>query len=100
LRHEPAPQPDGRTGVQQPCRPGSPVSELNNDAHEPLTSDLVEWAEIIFVMERSHRTKLAKRFRRQLRANVLCLDIPDEYAFMQPELVTLIETRAGRHLSQ
>jgi predicted protein tyrosine phosphatase len=71
---------------------------LNNDADEPLTVELVEWAEIIFVMEKAHRTKLAKRFRRQLRAKVICLDIPDDYTFMQPELVALLESRAGRHL--
>jgi predicted protein tyrosine phosphatase len=29
---------------------------------------------------------------------VICLDIPDEYAFMQAELVTLLEARAGRFL--
>ena len=29
---------------------------------------------------------------------VVCLDIPDDYAFMQPELVALLEKRVGPHL--
>lgn len=57
----------------------------NNDADEPLTSELVRWADLIFVMEKSHRAKLAKRFRADLRGKrVICLDIPDDYAYMDP----------------
>ena len=29
---------------------------------------------------------------------IVCLDIPDNYAFMQPELVTLLEKKAGPFL--
>jgi len=30
----------------------------NNDAENPLTDELVEWADFIFVMERQHRNKV------------------------------------------
>jgi predicted protein tyrosine phosphatase len=60
---------------------------------------MVEWADIIFVMERAHRARLQCRFRAQLkRARVICLDIPDDYAFMQPELVALLEKKVGPFL--
>ena len=39
---------------------------LNNDATTPLTPELIEWAEFIFVMEKAHRNKLQKKFRRYL----------------------------------
>ena len=53
----------------------------------------------IFVMERAHRAKLQRRFRPQLkRARVICLDIPDDYAFMQPELVALLQRKVTPHL--
>ena len=59
----------------------------------------MEWADIIFVMERAHRARLQRRFRAQLkRARVICLDIPDDYAFMQPELVALLEKRVGAYI--
>jgi predicted protein tyrosine phosphatase len=72
---------------------------LNNDAESPLTQELVEWADIIFVMERTHRAKLSRRFGRHLRsAQVICLDIPDRYRFMDPDLIRLLEARVTRHL--
>jgi predicted protein tyrosine phosphatase len=50
-------------------------------------------------MEKRQRSKLATRFARHLQGKrVICLDIPDDYAFMQPELVRLLEAKAGRFL--
>ena len=72
---------------------------LAPDAEEQVTPDHIEWADIIFVMERAHRAKLQRRFKAHLkRARVICLDIPDDYVFMQPELVVLLEKRVGPHL--
>ncbi|WP_119388627.1 low molecular weight protein tyrosine phosphatase family protein [Taklimakanibacter lacteus] len=71
----------------------------NNGADNPLTAELVEWADIIFVMEKTHRNKLQQRFRSSLkRARVICLDIPDEYGFMDPMLIRLLETKVSRFL--
>lgn len=72
---------------------------LAPDADEPCTDQLVEWADIIFVMERAHRARLQTRFRTSLKsARVVCLDIPDDYAFMQPELVALLKKKVGPFL--
>lgn len=69
---------------------------LAPDAEEECSAELVEWADIIFVMEKAHRTKLKRRFGAHLkRARVICLDIPDDYAFMQPELVALLDRKVG-----
>ncbi|RWA60056.1 low molecular weight protein tyrosine phosphatase family protein [Mesorhizobium sp.] len=71
----------------------------NHDADNPLTHELVAWADIIFVMERAHRAKLQKKFRSSLKgARVVCLDILDNYAFMDPELVRLLEAKVPRYL--
>jgi predicted protein tyrosine phosphatase len=57
------------------------------------------WADIIFVMEKTHRTKLQQRFRKYLNGKrVVCLDIPDDYKYMQEELVKLLEVKVGRFL--
>lgn len=72
---------------------------LAPDAEEACSPELVEWADIIFVMERAHRAKLQRRFKPHLkRARVICLDIPDDYAFMQPELVALLQKKVAPHL--
>lgn len=71
----------------------------NHDAENPLTPELVEWANLIFVMEREHKTKLQTRHQPQLRGKrVICLDIPDNYKFMDATLVKLLKTKVGRHL--
>jgi predicted protein tyrosine phosphatase len=50
-------------------------------------------------MERAHRARLQRRFGRWLKGKrVICLDIPDDYAFMQPELVALLEKKVGPFL--
>ncbi|MDZ4363057.1 phosphotyrosine protein phosphatase [Brevundimonas sp.] len=61
-------------------RPGVETASagLAPDAEELVTADHLEWADIIFVMERAHRAKLQRRFKAHLkRARVICLDIPD-----------------------
>ena len=72
----------------------------NNDAEIRLTAELVERAQVIVAMERQHRDKVSSRFRNQLAGKrIVCLDIPDDYSFMQTELVGLLEARAARFLS-
>lgn len=72
---------------------------LNHDAEEAVTSELVEWADVIFVMERAHRNKLQKRFKPHLkRARVICLGISDDYDFMAPDLVALLKARVPQFL--
>jgi predicted protein tyrosine phosphatase len=71
----------------------------NNGAENPLSHELVEWADIIFVMERAHRTKLQAKYRAVMKnARLICLNIPDDYAFMDPALVELLKTRVPRYL--
>jgi len=74
---------------------------LNHDAETPVTPELIEWSEIIFVMERAHRSRLSKRFARWVGdRRVICLDIPDEFEYMDPALVKILKARVLRHLPQ
>jgi len=72
---------------------------LASDADSPLDADTLDWADLIFVMEKTQRRRLKEKFGSRLRGQrVICLDIPDDYAFMQPELVELLKNRMSRHL--
>src|SRR5262245_1728908 len=72
---------------------------LNNDAENVVGPELLDWAQIIFVMEKVHRNKLRKQYGRYLNGKrIVCLDIPDEFDFMDPELVALLKARVPRHL--
>ena len=72
---------------------------LNHDAENPVTPELIEWAELIFVMEKAHRNKLSSKFKRHLsKQRIVCLGIPDEYEFMDPVLVRLLKFKVARFL--
>jgi predicted protein tyrosine phosphatase len=74
---------------------------LNHDAEETVTAEIVEWADVIFVMEKAHRNKLQKKFKAQLKAKrIICLDIPDNYDFMDPALVRLLKLRVPQLLPE
>ena len=61
------------------------------DAESPVTPELIEWADVVLVMEPAHRSKLAKQFPNALRGErAACLDVPDDYAYMDPGLVELL----------
>ncbi len=72
---------------------------LAPDAELRVSSDQLQWADLIVVMEKSHRSTLTRRFGRYLaHARVVCLDIPDRYDFMDPDLVDLLERKMARFL--
>jgi len=74
---------------------------LNHDAESPVTGELLEWAELIFVMEKAHRSKLTSKFRRHIKGQrIVCLDIPDNYAFMDPALIGLLLQKVAPHLAR
>jgi predicted protein tyrosine phosphatase len=72
---------------------------LNQGAENPLTPELLDWADLIFVMERGHKTKLSRVFKPYLNGKrVVCLNIPDNYKFMDPALVKLLKTKVSGFL--
>lgn len=72
---------------------------LSKEAPTKLSGDLIEWADIVFVMEPIHRSKVMEKFRDLFKSKrLICLDIPDNYSRMQPELVELMSEKVLRHL--
>jgi len=69
----------------------------NSDAETPVSGDLIEWADIILVMEKSHRNKISKKYKELIKdKRLVVLDIPDNYERMQPELVKLLKAKVSR----
>jgi predicted protein tyrosine phosphatase len=72
---------------------------LSPRARRRLRADDLLWADVVFVMEAKHRARLVGRFREELGETPLhVLDIPDEYPFMAPELVSLLRERVDWRL--
>ena len=62
-------------------------------------SDL-EWADVIFVMESKHRSRIRESLSQALGQTPLhVLDIPDDYQFMDPELIELLQERVEPYLN-
>lgn len=67
---------------------------LAPDAEVRVSAEQLDWATLIFVMEKNQRSKLTRQYRAVLAGKrVICLDIPDDYAYMQPELVSLLQRK-------
>ena len=71
----------------------------SSDAHNPVSADLIDLADIIFVMESVHRRRLNNKFKSALKTKKLVvLGISDEYDYMDPELIKLLRTKLARYV--
>ena len=74
---------------------------IHESANNPLDREAIEWAELIFTMESKHKTKIQQRFKSSLNGKkIIALDIPDEFAYMQPELIELLEKKVMPYLKK
>jgi predicted protein tyrosine phosphatase len=72
---------------------------LNNDAEVPLSEEQIRWADLIIVMETSHRNRLNRKFKSALAGKrIAVLNIPDEYDYMDPSLVALLKVRCASYI--
>jgi predicted protein tyrosine phosphatase len=64
-----------------------------------VTAKLINWANIIFAMEKRHKERLDENFSNEmLNKEVVVLDIPDDYDYMDPELIDTIKTSVSPYL--
>ena len=81
--------------------PGLEVASagLNDDSATSVSAELLEWADVIFVMEKIHRSKLSRRYGKHLKKQrIICLDIPDKFEYMDDGFVRLLKATVPRHL--
>ena len=72
---------------------------LNNDAEVPLSAEQIEWADLIVVMEKVHQVRLNRKFGKLLGGRrIAVLNIPDDYDYMDPALVSLLKQRCAPYL--
>ena len=72
---------------------------LSNDAGYKVSAELIEWAELIFVMEKAHQAKLRKKFKPYLKdQRVIVLEIPDIYDFMEPSLIEELSKKLSGYI--
>lgn len=64
-----------------------------------VTAGHLGWADIVFCMEKDHLSQLRRKFPEALRGRrVVCLRVPDDYEFMQPELLDELRAALAEHV--
>ena len=71
----------------------------SEDALVRVNTRMLEWAYVVFTMDDQQRAALERMFPSHPVLDLLiCLDIPDDFTFLDPTLVTLLEERVKAHL--
>jgi predicted protein tyrosine phosphatase len=69
-------------------------------SRQRVTEGLLGWADSIFVMESKHRDYLRDKFPESLTGKkVICLRIPDDYGFNDPDLIDLLKANLSSHVA-
>ena len=69
------------------------------DALVRVNRRMLEWADAIFTMDQEQHRALARMFPgHPALERLICLDISDEFTFLEPDLVKLLEERVTPHL--
>ncbi len=69
------------------------------NARRTVAANDLQWATHIFVMEKKHKQRLMAKFNRLLEyKNVIVLDIPDEYHYMDNELISVLNDSVEHYL--
>jgi len=68
-------------------------------ARVKVTSGHIGWADLIFAMEKKHVRRLQEHFRDILtNKKIVCLNIPDDYQYMDSELIELLISSVSAHV--
>ena len=73
----------------------------SEDALVRVNQRMLEWADVIFIMDDDQRHGLTRMFPGHAALDrLVCLDIQDRYDFLDPELITLLRERTAPHLQR
>lgn len=67
---------------------------VKDTARVPVTRELLEWADYILVMEKSHRNKIREKYEDIYQnKRIINLEIPDIYPYMDERLQNLLKIK-------
>lgn len=65
---------------------------VRSEAKRRISEQDLKWADVVFVMERPHKTWIESRFARLDLPRIEVLGIPDNFEFMDAELQDLLKS--------
>ena len=69
----------------------------SDQARIKISQKIIDWADVVLVMERKHRDIIKQRFSFN-RQQLIVLDIEDNYPFNDPELVEMLQMALAAYL--
>lgn len=64
-----------------------------------LNSKIIDWADLIFVMEKKHKQRMLENFPiESKRKKIVILDIQDEFKYMNKELIEEIKSMVDNYI--
>jgi predicted protein tyrosine phosphatase len=73
----------------------------SKNSRKTVNSDDLRWADLVMVMEPKHKERLLAQYPGEMRfKEIHVLDIPDNYRYMDPELVLAITAAVDPILTQ
>lgn len=70
-----------------------------NNARVKVTPGLLGWADMIFCMEKKHMRRIREKYSDIVTDKaVICLNIPDDYNYMDEDLCELLESVVPEYL--
>ncbi|WP_405207116.1 phosphotyrosine protein phosphatase [Aquimarina sp. LLG6339-5] len=66
----------------------------NKEGTQPLTFELMKWADLVIVMEERHRKLIVENGGSEFGSKIRILSIPDRFKYYQKELIDLLEQKA------
>ena len=70
------------------------------NARVRVTEKLINWADLIFVMEKRHKEKLIDKFGLLMNdKDVVILNVEDNYKYMDAELIEILQTSIAPYIN-
>lgn len=71
----------------------------SSKARKTISASDLKWADLVFVMEQKHKNRIQASFKQLVQyKEIVVLDIPDNYQYLDPELVIIFESIAQQYI--
>ncbi|MEH3113597.1 low molecular weight protein tyrosine phosphatase family protein [Pedobacter terrae] len=95
-----------RSATAEAMYKNHPEHQVRSAGTEPsarikINSKLIIWADLTFVMEKKHKQRITERFTDEVyEKEIITLDIPDDYQYMDRELIEEIDLKVAHYLTE
>lgn len=77
---------------------GTNLKICQKEGTNPLAIDMLEWADLVLVMENKHKELIDKHTEFKYSKKIIVLEIEDIYKYYQTELIEILENKVNKYL--